>query len=126
MEIIVYHIIMKIVYFLTVLFNAFLMNRIKWAKEYIVHSEVLLVSTLQYYNFSVEIMNELDISNYLTPRYLAELIDDNEYYTNLREYGERYDWDLAMALETIYLEIGLRQCGLPPEIILKIICLQSD
>ena len=117
---------MKIVYFLTVLFNAFLMNRIKWAKEYIVHSEVLLVSTLQYYNFSVEIMNELDISNYLTPRYLAELIDDNEYYTNLREYGERYDWDLAMALETIYLEIGLRQCGLPPEIILKIICLQSD
>ena len=108
------------------LFNAFLMNCIKWAKEYIVYSEVLLVSTLQYYNFSVEIMNELDISNYLTPRYLAELIDDNEYYTNLREYGERYDWDLAMALETIYLEIGLRQCGLPPEIILKIICLQSD
>ena len=56
-------------------------------------------------------MNELDISNYLTPRYLAELIDDNEYYINLRIYSERYDWDLAMALETIYVEIGLRQCG---------------
>ena len=53
-------------------------------------------------------MNALDISNYLTPRYLAELIDNNEYYINLRNYGERYDWDLSMALETLYLEIGLR------------------
>ena len=71
-----YYIIMEIIYFLTVLFNAYLINCIKWGKEYIVYSEVLLVSILQYYNFSVEIMNELDISNYLTPRYLAELIDD--------------------------------------------------
>ena len=102
---------MEIIYFLTVLFNAYLINCIKWGKEYIVYSEVLLVSILQYYNFSVEIMNELDISNYLTPRYLAELIDDNGYYINLRIYSERYDWDLAMALETIYVEIGLRQCG---------------
>ena len=59
-------------------------------------------------------MNELDISNYLTPRYLAELLDDKIELID----GERYDWDLSMALETIYLEIGLRQCGLPPEIIL--------
>ena len=102
---------MEIIYFLTVLFNAYLINCIEWGKEYIVYSEVSLVSILQYYNFSVEIMNELDISNYLTPRYLAELIDDNEYYINLRIYSERYDWDLAMALETIYVEIGLRQCG---------------
>ena len=76
MEIIVSHIITKILYFLTMLFNAFLMNCIKWAKEYIVYSEVLLVSILQYYNFSVEIMNELDITNYLTPRYLTELVDN--------------------------------------------------
>ena len=87
------------------------------------NSEVLLVAILQYY---VKIMNELDITNYLTPRYLTELIDDKDYYDNLRIYSKRYDWDLEMALETIYLEIGLRQCGLPPEIISKIICLQSD
>ena len=41
------------------------------------NSEVLLVAILQYYNFSVEIMNELDITNYLTPRYLTELVDNN-------------------------------------------------
>ena len=38
------------------------------------NSEVLLVAILQYY---VEIMNELDITNYLTPRYLTELVDNN-------------------------------------------------
>ena len=107
-------------------FNGYLINGLKWGKEYIVYREVLLVAILQYYNFDVEIMNLLDITNYLTPRYLAELIDDKDYYDNLRIYSKRYDWDLEMALETIYLEIGLRQCGLPPEIISKIICLQSD
>ena len=38
------------------------------------NSEVLLVAILQYY---VEIMNELDITNYSTPRYLTELVDNN-------------------------------------------------
>ena len=101
--------------------NLFIISWIHLWKERICYNEQLLITILTKYNFSVEIMHALDISNYLTPRYLAELIDNNEYYINLRNYGERYDWDLSMALETLYLEIGLRQCGLPPEIILKII-----
>ena len=101
--------------------NLFIISWIHLWKERICYNEQLLINILTKYNFSVEIMNALDISNYLTPRYLAELIDNNEYYINLRNYGERYDWDLSMALETLYLEIGLRQCGLSPEIILKII-----
>ena len=47
-------------------FNAYLINGLKWGKEYIVYSEVLLIAILQYYNFDVEIMNLLDITNYLT------------------------------------------------------------
>ena len=65
-------------------------------------------------------MHTLDIFNYLTPRYLAELIDNNEYHINLRNYGEMYDSDLSITLETIHLEIGLQQIGLQPEIILKL------
>ena len=90
-------------------------------RKHIVYDENLLISILHFYNFSVEIMHALDISNYLTPRYLAELIDNNEYHVNLRNYGLMHDWDVSIALETIYLEIGLRQCGLPPEIILNLI-----
>ena len=65
-------------------------------------------------------MHTLHISNYPTPRYLAELIDNNEYHVNLRNYGEMYDSDLSITLETIHLEIGLQQIGLQPEIILKL------
>ena len=97
--------------------NLFIISWIYLGRDSICYNEQLLISILHKYNFSVEIMNTLDISNYLTPRYLAELIDNNEYYINLRNHGEMYDWDLSMALETIYLEIGLIQCGLPSEII---------
>ena len=58
----------------TTILQSFLINGLKWGKEYIVYREVLLVAILQYY---VEIMNELDITNYLTPRYLTELVDNN-------------------------------------------------
>ena len=78
-------------------------------RKHIVYDENLSISILHFYNFSVEIMHALDISNYLTPRYLAELINNNEYHVNLRNYGLMHDWDVSITLETIYLEIGLRQ-----------------
>ena len=71
--------------------NLFIISWIHLWKERICYNEQLLINISTKYNFSVEIMNALDISNYLTPRYLAELIDNNEYYINLRNYGERYD-----------------------------------
>ena len=65
-------------------------------------------------------MHALDIANYLTPRYLAELIDNNAYHVNLRNYRLMHNLDISITLETIYLEIGLQQIGLQPENILKL------
>ena len=67
--------------------NLFLFSWIHLWREYIVYNERLLINILHKYNFSVEIMHTLHISNYPIPRYLAELIDNNEYHVNLRNYG---------------------------------------
>ena len=72
-------------------------------RKHIVYDENLLISILHFYNFSVEIMHALDISNYSITRYLVELINNNQYHINLRNYGEMRDWDLSIALERIYL-----------------------
>ena len=57
-------------------------------------------------------MNLLDISKYLTPAYLEELISSHQYHANLFEYAENYDWDSAMALETLYIEMAMGHVGL--------------
>ena len=101
---------MEIIYFLTVLFNAYLINCIKWGKEYIVYSEVLLVSILQYYNFSDEIMEAYNSSKIFS----IELMNDKEFEVekyfdvtsnewNLERYPEKISeaYDLCIGSENI-------------------------
>ena len=57
-------------------------------------------------------MKLLNLSNYFNARQLADLVHSHEYHTNLLMYADRYDWDLYMELEMIYIEMEMGQIGL--------------